>query len=134
MFTFYIYVVMLCLLFYIYVVMLCLCLHLCCHAMFIFCIYVVMLCLCFAFMLLCYVYYFAFMLLCYVYFLNLCCYAMVFLLYCSMYSNASLSSKLPENRDSRGCCRCYITELLQSNNSPCSCKFSWRIRKYMYLL
>jgi hypothetical protein len=110
-------------------------LHLCCHAMFMFCIYVVMLCLlfCIYVVMLCLFFciyvvmlylFFEFMLLCY-----------VFLLYCSMYSNASLSSELRENRDSNGCCRCCITELLQSNTSPCySCKFSWRISKYMYLL
>ena len=126
MFTFYIYVVMLCLLFYIYVVMLCLCFAF----MLLFYVYY------FAFMLLCYVYLFAFMLLCYIYFLNLCCYAMFFILYCSMYSNASLSSELPENRDSSECCRCWycITELLQNNNTRCSFRFSYVISKYMYLL
>ena len=110
-----IYVVMLCLLFCIYDVMLCL----------LFCIYDVMLCL-----------FFAFMLLCYVYFLNLCCYAMFFLLYCRMYSHASLSSELPEIRDSSGWCRCWycITELLQNDNSRCCFKFSWRISKNIYLL
>jgi hypothetical protein len=140
-----IYVVVLCLFFtfmllcYVYV------LHLCCYAMFIFYIYVVMLCLCFAFMLLCYVYFLH--LCCYAMFiiLHLCCYAIsIFWIYvvmlcffslsCSMYSSACLSSKLPENRDSSGCCRCwyYITELLQSNNSRC--RFSCRSSKYMYLL